>query len=195
MRSVAPFVKVGQGLHLVDYSHWTAKPHTVNNASNDLCGSCREFILYLPISAENPDPRLHIRAQYAETSQCSECGQQHGQRKCLQGRPTTWYVTYTSGISHFWMQNKQTNAYGDTYSSRGAPYITTTVWKKRHDSRKYRQDLDNLLICEWNNKLNYIKWLWNQNWQLLLFMKYCSAMTSLLWCVFMHEEGRTSSLT
>lgn len=85
----------------------TAKPHTINGASNDSCGSCREFILHLPISAENPDPRLYIRAQYAETSQCSECGQQHGQRKCLQGRPATWYVTYTSGISHFWTQNKQ----------------------------------------------------------------------------------------
>lgn len=61
--------------------------HTINGASNDSSGSCRQFILHLPISAENPDPRLYIRAQYAETSQCSEGRQQHGQRKCLQGRP------------------------------------------------------------------------------------------------------------
>ncbi len=57
----------------------------------------------------------------------------------------------------FW-DNKQTNKHIHTYSTKGAPYSTTTVLKKRHDSRKYRQDLNNLLICQRNSK-------WNSNYE------------------------------
>lgn len=96
MCTVALISQVDQRLHLVENRHCRLRQfrfHTVNETRNIKSGF-NQVRLHAPISAKHPDPRLYIRTQYAQTSQCSECGQQHSQRKSLQGRPATRHKPY-----------------------------------------------------------------------------------------------------
>lgn len=73
-----------------------------------------------------------------------------------------------------------------TYSSRGAPYRTTTVWKKRQDSRKYTQDLisrDNWKkreIYRWNGYNRNFEWI-SWTWIVIPYSSVCFSL-SVDWC-------------